>query len=48
MLFERSVKKGPDFIASVMGLVISVELKAANKRLESYWLVSAKRSDDVL
>ncbi len=48
MLFERSVKKGPDFIASAMGLVISVELKAANKRLESYWLVSAKRSDDVL
>ena len=48
MLFERSAKKGPDFIASAMGLVISVELKASNKRLESYWLVSAKRSDDVL
>jgi hypothetical protein len=48
MLFERSAKKGPDFIASAMGLVVSVELKAANKRLESFWLVSAKRSDDVL
>lgn len=48
MLFERSAKKGPDFVASAAGLVVSVDLKAANKRLESYWLVSAKRSDEVL
>ena len=48
MLFERSAKEGPDFVASAMGLVVSVDLKAANKRLESYWLVSALRSDEVL